>query len=157
MYEAGDGGPDETGSSWGASQAGRWVVALRAVHGDCAHPFLQNRLLCVQTVAVTTWFSWLCLRESSTGSRDRRSSCQLPHRPPALSMILRATVTTATGPTVPHLRHWSPLTATGGASVPVSIGETRRGWCLGEGRGTNGAGEVDLWQPGQADGPFACP
>lgn len=119
MCETGDVGPGESESGWG-------VVALvgGVVHGN-SHPSLQNLLLCVPTVVVITWFSWPCPWEPPMRNRDRESSRQPRRSPAALSITLLATVTTATGPTVPHLRHRSPMTATVGASVPVSIGERR--------------------------------
>lgn len=132
----------------------RGCGAVCVVHGDCAHPF-QKLLLCVQTVVVTTWFSWLCPWEPPMGSRDRRSSCQLPRNPLVLSVSLLAKVTTATGPTVPHLK--PPQTAAGGAPVPVSTGEIRKGWCLGEGRGAHRGGEMELGQPGRVHGPLLVP
>lgn len=135
---------------------GLWCCV--GVHRDCTHPFLQSLLLCVQTVVVTMWFSWLCLGGPPMGSRTRKSSRQPRHSPPASStMTLLEKVTTAPGLTVPHLRHWAPTSATGGASVPVSTGKMRWGWCLGEGRGANSGREEGAVRPGQADGPLHVP
>lgn len=108
------------------------------VHGDCAQPSFQNLLLYVRTVVATMWFSWLCPWEPPAGSMGSESNRQLPCSPPELSVTLLATVTTATGPTGPHLRHWPPETTRVGASVPVSRGEMRQGWCLVEGGGPAG-------------------
>ena len=112
-------------SGWGASEHGGGVVVLCGASRGCAHPSLQSLLLCVPTVVVTTWFSWLCRWGPPVGSRGRKSSCQLSRSLPALSVTLPVTGTTVPGLTAPHLRHWSPMTATGGASAPVSIGQMR--------------------------------
>lgn len=97
--------------------------------------FLQNRLLCVQTVVVITWFS--CALEPPVGNGGRESNRRPPRSLRAPSTALLATVPTVPGPAVPHLRHRPPVTATVGASAPVSLGEQRRG-CSGEGHWSQG-------------------
>lgn len=97
-----------------------------ASQGLCSS--FQNPLLCVQTVVVIMWFSWLGPWESMTGSTDKTNDHQLPCRRPALSVTLLTTVTTAAGLTGPRRKRWSPESATVGASVPVSSGETGPRW-----------------------------
>lgn len=118
---------------------------------------LQNLLLCVLTVVVTTWFSSLCLGEPPTGSGNRESSLWLPLRLPALSATLLAMVTTLTGPRTAHLRHRAPVTTVVGASVPVSIGKTRHRRVWGREGALMGRWR---WSPGAATGrlmPPHCP
>lgn len=111
--------------------SGGIVVLCVGVHRDCAHPSFQNLLLCVQTVVVIMWFSWLGPWEPATGSTDRTNNRQFPRRRPVPSVTLLTPVTTAAGLTGPHLRRRSPKIATVGASVPVSRGETGPRWCSG--------------------------
>lgn len=91
----------------------------------CLSP-LQNHLLCVHTVAVITWFFWPCPREPPVGSGDRKSNRWPLRSPRALSTILLATVTPATGLAVPHPKPRPPMTTTVGASARVSLGEQRQ-------------------------------
>lgn len=109
---------------------------------------LQNLLLCVQTVGVTMWFSWPCLGKSLIESRTRKTNHQTPPGSLALPVTLITTVTIPAGLMAPHLRHPYLMAVAAGASVQVSIGETRWRYIGGDGHEEEGA----VASRSQADG-----
>lgn len=118
----------------GAEVDWRVVGSIASSQGLCLS--LQNLLLYVQTVGVTMWFSWPCLGKSLIESRTRKTNHQIPPGSLALPVTLITTVTIPAGLMTPHLRHPYLMAVAAGASVRVSIGETR--WRCTGGMGMRG-------------------